>query len=118
MQDHAPVILDDLYTETGGVFADKPSNIANHMIYEEGDVEAGFAAADLVMERSYSTAMVHQGYIEPHNALAYWNQDGHLIVESSSQGHFGIRDDLASMLMYPTSQDPRHPGGDWGRVRR
>ena len=117
MQDHAPVILDDLYTETGGVFADKPSNIANHMIYEEGDVEAGFAAADLVMERSYSTAMVHQGYIEPHNALAYWNQDGHLIVESSSQGHFGIRDDLASMLMYPKSKIrviPAEIGGGFG----
>ncbi len=117
MAPDAPVILDDLRTETGGVLGDAPTNIAKHLVYEEGDVEAGFAAADLVMERSYSTAMVHQGYIEPHNALAYWNQDDHLIVESSSQGHFGIRDELARVLQHPKSKIrvlPAEIGGGFG----
>ena len=117
MEKDAPIILDELRTETSGSFGDSPTNIANHLVYEEGDVETGMAAADHVFERSYSTAMVHQGYIEPHNALAYWNPDGNLVVESSSQGHFGIRDDLGKVLDYPKSKIrviPAEIGGGFG----
>lgn len=117
MTEDAPIILDELRTETGGVLGDTPTNIAKHLIYEEGDVANGFAAAHLVVEHSYSTAMVHQGYIEPQNALAHWNQDGQLVVESSSQGHFGIRDDLVKVLKYPESKIrviPAEIGGGFG----
>jgi CO/xanthine dehydrogenase Mo-binding subunit len=117
MADNAPAILDELRTETGSVIGDTPTNVAKHFIYEEGDIETGFATADLVVEQSYSTAMVHQGYIEPQNALAHWNQDGLLLVESSSQGHFGIRDDLAKILKHPESKIrviPAEIGGGFG----
>jgi xanthine dehydrogenase molybdenum-binding subunit len=117
MEKDAPIILDELRTETSGSFGNSPTNIAKHIIHEEGDVEAGMAAADHVFERSYTTSMVHQGYIEPHNALAYWNPDGSLVVESSSQGHFGIRDDLSTVLDYPKSKIrviPAEIGGGFG----
>jgi CO/xanthine dehydrogenase Mo-binding subunit len=61
--------------------------------------------------------MVHQGYIEPQNALAYWNPDGHLFVESSSQGHFGIREELSEVLLRPISTitvQPAEIGGGFG----
>jgi xanthine dehydrogenase molybdenum-binding subunit len=117
MQKDAPIVLDDLRTDTGGERGDEPTNIAKHIVYEEGDVQQGFAAADLVMEREYTTSMVHQGYIEPQNALAYWNPDGHLFVESSSQGHFGIRDELSEVLRRPISTitvQPAEIGGGFG----
>ena len=61
--DLAPLIHEDLRTNDMGETGDKPSNIATHMSYATGDVEKGFAEADLVMEKEYTTATVHQGYI-------------------------------------------------------
>ncbi len=117
MKPDAPLLLDDLYMDTGGNRADQPSNVASRTIHEEGDVEAGFAAADRVFEGEYTLSMVHQGYIEPHNALAYWSADGHLRVECSSQGQFGIRSELADHLHWPISKInvfPSEIGGGFG----
>jgi CO/xanthine dehydrogenase Mo-binding subunit len=55
-----------MYTEG---LAEKPtvaSNIASRTDFKKGDVEAGFAAADVIVEREFYTPTVHQGYIEPH----------------------------------------------------
>jgi CO/xanthine dehydrogenase Mo-binding subunit len=70
MEPDAPVLNDDVFTETGGAKAEQPSNVAQHIIYAEGDMDAGFASADVVIEREFTTATVHQGYIETHNATA------------------------------------------------
>ena len=45
-------------------------NLADHVAYDRGDVEAGFAEADVVVERSYQTSIVHQSYLEPHTSTA------------------------------------------------
>lgn len=45
-----------------------PSNIASTMVNKLGDIEAGFASADIIIERSFTTRPVHQGYIEPRPA--------------------------------------------------
>src|SRR5882672_8603456 len=50
-------------------FEDKPSNIAGTLEHKKGDVEAGFKQADVIVERSFTTEAVHQGYIEPHACL-------------------------------------------------
>ena len=46
------------------------SNITNHVLFEGGDLQAGFAQADVIVEGWFETPMVHQGYIEPHACLA------------------------------------------------
>ena len=117
MSPSATLLHDDLYTETSGERSSHPSNVASHTIHEEGDVEDGFASADRIFEREYSMSMVHQGYIEPHNALAHWSADGHLFVECSSQGQFGIRGELADHLDLPVSKinvRPAEIGGGFG----
>jgi CO/xanthine dehydrogenase Mo-binding subunit len=43
----------------------KPSNISKRVEYQLGDLVAGFASADEIMEMSFKTAPVHQAYIEP-----------------------------------------------------
>src|SRR5260370_18761172 len=70
MRPDAPLLHDDLFT--GGVDPkpEKPSNIAKRVEIKQGDVQAGFKKADLIVEREFKTAPVHQGYIEPHAALA------------------------------------------------
>ena len=100
-----------------GEETDKHSNIATHFRYEQGDLEQGFAAADVIVEKEYSTATVHQGYIEPQNSAAFWNTNGELTVWTSTQGAFTTRDALAGVLDLPVSKVkvvPMEIGGGFG----
>ena len=95
----------------------KATNIASHFTFELGDPEAGFKKADVIVEREFRTATVHQGYIEPHTATAMWGEDGKLTVWCSSQGHFQIRDLTSLVLGIPVSQIkvvPMEIGGGFG----
>ena len=117
MKDDAPLLHEDLRTSAMGEIADRPSNVAAHLSYEKGDAEKGFAEADAVIEREYTTASVHQGYIEPHNSTAIWNIDGQLSVWTSTQGAFAVRAAVADVLRMPVSRvkvTPAEIGGGFG----
>ena len=62
----APVLHDDIFTAGVEPKPTKPSNVSKMVRFAKGDVEAGFAEADVVIERRYTTKPVHQAYIEPH----------------------------------------------------
>ena len=112
MKDDAPV-LHDYLSKDGG----KGTNIANHFVYEKGDIQKGFKEADVVVEREFHTQSVHQGYIEPHSATALWNPDGNVTIWCSSQGHFAIRSQAAQILGIPISSIkvvPMEIGGGFG----
>ena len=82
-----------------------------------GDTAKGFEQADVVVERDFTTATVHQGYIEPQNASALWNADGQLTIWTSTQGAFSARDALATVLDLPVSKIkvvPMEIGGGFG----
>ncbi|MDA1226334.1 MAG: xanthine dehydrogenase family protein molybdopterin-binding subunit [Chloroflexi bacterium] len=92
-------------------------NIASHIQLSVGDIEAGFGQADVVIEREFRTKTVHQGYIEPHTATAWWMPDGRITVWCSSQGHFQMRDRTAGVLGIPSSRIrvvPMEIGGGFG----
>ena len=127
MKDDAPVLHERLANSQnvnirpGGLRDDddagKATNISNHFVFELGDAEKGFKEADIIVEREYRTATVHQGYIEPHSATAMWGEDGKLTVWCSSQGHFQIRDLTSLVLGIPVSQIkvvPMEIGGGFG----
>src|ERR1700745_1778891 len=76
MKPGAPILHDDLFTAGVEPKPDKPSNIAKRIEITLGDIEKGFQQADVVVEREFKTAPVHQGYIEPHAALATVSEDG------------------------------------------
>jgi xanthine dehydrogenase molybdenum-binding subunit len=93
------------------------TNVANHFVFEVGDVAQGFREADVIVEREYRTASVHQGYIEPQSATAYWAKDGSLTIWCSSQGHFAMREQTARTLGIPVSKVkvvPMEIGGGFG----
>src|SRR5438552_4212415 len=76
MRPDAPLLHDDLYTAGVEPKPEKPSNIAKRVEIVLGDIDAGFAKAEIVIEREFKTAPVHQGYIEPHAALASGSAGG------------------------------------------
>ncbi len=117
MADGATILHDDLQTEELGEQTDTVSNVAQHFQHKKGDIEAGFAEADVLLEREYRAKTVHQGYIEPHNGAAHWNPDGRLHVWCSTQGAFTVRDAMAELLDMPVSQirvTPMEIGGGFG----
>lgn len=121
MSDESPVLNDEIRTESIGAAPpasdSKPTNIAKHFVFEKGDIKAGFAAADVIVEREFDTTMVHQGYIEPHNATVLWNTDGKVTVYISTQGSFSVRHQTAELLRIPVSSVkviPMEIGGGFG----
>ena len=98
MAEGASILHDHLRTDELGEKSDKVSNVAEHFQHVLGDLDKGFAEADAVIEREFDTATVHQGYIEPHNATAFWNKDGKVTIWCSTQGPFEVRDASALAL--------------------
>ena len=70
--------------------------------YSRGDVEKGFAEADIVIERTYRTAFEIHHPAETHGSVAHWEGD-HLVVYDSTQNIHGVRDGLARVLKIPAA---------------
>ena len=117
MADGAPILIPDLTTQEFGKDTGVNSNVADHFQHKMGDIDSGFAKADVVVERTFDTKTVHQGYIEPHNVTALWNDDDRIHVWSSTQGAFVVRAAVAEALAVPVSQvkaTPMEIGGGFG----
>lgn len=125
MKPDAPILLPELRsrfiahrTDPGSPEGpDRPTNIASHIQFQRGDLESGFKAADCIVEREFKSAAVHQGYIEPQNAMAVWNADGHVTIYCSTQGAFNVRTLTASVLCMPEGMIrviPAEIGGGFG----
>jgi len=97
MKPGAPLLFPDMITR-GVEPPPKPSNISKRIEFKIGDVAAGFAQADEVVEMSFKTAPVHQAYIEPQACAARFDADGQGELWSSSQGHFVVRALTAQLL--------------------
>jgi CO/xanthine dehydrogenase Mo-binding subunit len=119
MLESAPLLHGDTFSgaERPEDAGKRPSNIASRVEFEKGDVEAGFAEADIVIEREFETACYHQGYIEPQNATVLWNKDNDITIWTSNQGTFSVRTSTGMILGHPSSRIkvvPMEIGGGFG----
>ncbi|MDH3684362.1 MAG: xanthine dehydrogenase family protein molybdopterin-binding subunit, partial [Acidimicrobiia bacterium] len=117
MADGAPLLHEHLKTRGVDPAPEEPSNVASRVVHERGDLDKGFAEADAVVERTFTTKPVHQGYIEPHAAVADASQQGRADVWCSSQGHFAMRTMTASVLGWEPTKikvTPAEIGGGFG----
>ena len=73
-------------------------NVVRYHESGRGDVEAGFAEADLVIEDHFRTEATHQGYIEPHACLAQMGGDGKGELWCCTQGHWNVQKICAALL--------------------
>jgi putative selenate reductase molybdopterin-binding subunit len=112
MREGAPVIHDE--PDTDGIY-DAQRNIVHHIEAEGGDGEAQWARADFVFEGEYHTSQQQQAHVEPHVCITYWDEDGRLVVRSSTQVPFHVRRMLAPLIGLPVKQirviKPRIGGG-------
>ena len=93
-------------------------NLAARSTVGWGDVDAGLAEADLVLETTYRTQFVHQNYLEPHAVVAAPDPvGGGLTVYTSTQGQYIVRDLIADITGLPKSAVrvvPLKIGGGFG----
>jgi putative selenate reductase molybdopterin-binding subunit len=80
---------------------DATRNIAAHFQIEAGDVERGFAEADLVVEGEYSVPPMQPAPLECHVVITYWDEDDRLVVRSSSEVPAHLRRLLAPVIGLP-----------------
>ncbi|HXG18997.1 MAG TPA: xanthine dehydrogenase family protein molybdopterin-binding subunit [Methylomirabilota bacterium] len=117
MQEDSPILHEGLRTSGTPEKNETPTNVANHIRFARGDLEMGFKLADVIVEREFTTSMVHQGYIEPHNAVAQYNIDGNATLWVSTQGPFVVRDLCSHFLQMDAGSIkvvPAEIGGGFG----
>ena len=98
MKPNAPIVQPHVRTGGAQPPPTKASNVAQISQFGHGDVEAGFARADVIVEETYKTEQTHQGYIEPHACLASVGPDGQGELWVTTQGHYMVRNTCAALL--------------------
>src|SRR4051812_548379 len=95
-----------------------PVNVTGTPRFHRGDVAAGFAEADVIVENTYKVAYVHQGYMETQTCTIIPDPVSQgVTVYTSTQGYFITRDDVAAALGLASSQVrvvPIQAGGGFG----
>ncbi len=94
-------------------------NLAAEIRIDVGDVEKGFAEADLIIEGDYSVPKVQQAHLETHITVSYWDEDDRMVLRTSTQVPFHVRRVLAPVLGLPVKRirviKPRIGGGFGGK---
>ncbi len=118
LEDNAPILHPDFNAYIG--FAQKmsqPSNAYHRTFFAKGDLEHGFAEADLIIENTYVTQRIHQGYIEPQAVLVNIDDSGRVHVWVCSKVPYNTRESLATAAGLSEEQFLFHHvyiGGDFG----
>ncbi|MBW1689842.1 MAG: xanthine dehydrogenase family protein [Deltaproteobacteria bacterium] len=68
----------------------------------KGDVEEGFAEADIVVEETYTTSMVAHGYLETETGMGRLDEEGRIVISVCTQNpHYDQRDVAAALGLEP-----------------
>ena len=102
-----PVVTDPRQAMQPGaplVHEDRDSNILRHIPIRKGDVEQGFAQADVIVEGYYTTHYVEHAYMQPDAALGFIDDQGRVTVISACQWPHDDLHQIAHMLDLPKDQ--------------
>lgn len=79
-------------------------NVLTEIRYHLGDIEAGFAAADVVYENTFTTNRAQHAHLETHGGIAWRDEAGRINIRSSTQTPFLSRKLLARIFSLPEDQ--------------
>ena len=92
-------------------------NLLSKNKLRKGDVEKGFAEADVILERTYQVPFLDHAYLEPDITFAIPQLDGTMLVEGPMQAPFTVRRNIAAVLGIPVNMVRArqiHMGGGFG----
>ena len=118
MKAGAPILHPDLNSYAGlpEPFL-APTNVYDVTHRSHGDVDRGFAESDFVFEHTFTTQLMHQGYLEPHACVAEVDDSGRVQIWANNKGPYGAKRQLARVADLPQDRIVLHPtsiGGDFG----
>jgi carbon-monoxide dehydrogenase large subunit len=96
---------------------EKPSNAFARDTWSKGNIETGFAQADLVIENTFTVPRQHQAYLETHSCLVWLDAQGRVQVWASSKVPYQVKEQLSVALGIPKERIRLNPvaiGGDYG----
>jgi len=96
-------VTEEKARQEGAPRVHESANVQKFNDYNRGDIEKGFKEADVVLERTYKTAVEIHHPAETHSSLAKWEGE-RLIVWDSTQAIFNVRNGLARELQIPSSR--------------
>lgn len=79
-------------------------NLLSKNKLRKGDVEKGFAEADVVIQRVYRVPFLDHAYMEPDVVLAVPQPDGTMLVEGPMQAPFTTRRNINEVLGVPINK--------------
>src|SRR6266704_1436300 len=84
---------------------DVSQNVSDKAHFSAGDMETGWQEAEVIVERTFTTSVVHQSYMEPQSITVMPDDYGHrMTIWPSSQAMLGVRSDVAKALSIPERQ--------------
>ena len=92
------------YEVVNFVFPKPGTNISNHFKIRRGDVEDAWAKCAFVVEKKYRVPHIQHVPIEPHVAVAKWDEQDNVTLWASSQSPFAQRNLIAKALHMSQSQ--------------
>ncbi|MFN3622127.1 MAG: xanthine dehydrogenase family protein molybdopterin-binding subunit, partial [Nitrososphaerales archaeon] len=116
----APIIHEELHTyEHIPIVQPVPgTNICAKFEFERGNLEKGFAEADVVIEDTFTFAPSHHGQIEPFMAIAQVDYNGRITVWVPNDAPSRLRKDLSDAMKIPQDRiriiSPPYMGGGFG----
>ena len=100
-----PAVFDPLEAlKPGAPPIHEKGNLLTHHKLRKGDVEKGFAEADVILKRSYKVPLVEHGYLEPDLTMAVPQTDGSILIQGPMQAPFSVRRNVAAVLGLPLNK--------------
>ena len=118
LQEGAAIIHPDVATYKGlPKPLEQPTNRFAHDVFTRGDVDAGFAASDLIVENTFTVARVHQAFLEPHCCLVWIDEQERVQMWSPNKAPQGLRESMCNAFKIAPEKIRVNPvaiGGDFG----
>ncbi|MGD2103422.1 MAG: molybdopterin-dependent oxidoreductase [Acidimicrobiia bacterium] len=94
---------------------DASRNVAAHVVANAGDIKKGFEESDVVVDVTTETQYAQHAPLEPHVVSSYLDDNGRLVIVTSTQVPFHVRRIIGKLLDIPIHQirviKPRIGGG-------
>lgn len=102
-----PVVTDPLaamQAEAPLLHPDRSSNVFTHYRIRKGDVEAGYAQADVVVEGTYRTPAQEHAFLQPEAGVSYIDEEGRYTVVVAGQWAHEDQEQIAHSLDLPAEK--------------
>jgi len=93
MQENAPLVHEE-----------RDSNVIGHWFVRRGDLEAGFAASDVIVEADYFLPHTEHAFLQPEAGLSYIDDQGRVVVHTTGQWAHDDQHQIAHALGLPDEQ--------------